>query len=368
MAALSLENLGKRYAGSEAWALRDFSLRVADGELVAIVGPSGCGKSTLLRMIAGLEDESAGVIRLGDRALGGLPPRDRDLALMFQSYTLLPHLTVRENMAFGLKLRGTPKAERLRRVGEIAGILGVTPLLDRLPSEISGGERQRAALGRAILRSPSAFLFDEPLSSLDAQMRLQLRVEIQRLHQRVQVPMLFVTHDQSEALTLGDRVVVLNRGVIQQIAPPDELYRRPANAFTASFIGTPGMNLFAGRVEDHGGGARFVSPALSFDLTPEQGARVARARASAEITAGIRPEHLRRAGADGPPGGMLRGIVTAVERQAGQATLYLQDGTASFAARAGGDFSARPGDATHWAFDPADACLFGGPHGINLDA
>jgi multiple sugar transport system ATP-binding protein len=367
MTALKIENLSKDYGGSAgAAALRDFSLEVADGELVAIVGPSGCGKSTLLRAIAGLEEETSGTVRLGGRVLNGRAPKDRDVALMFQSYTLLPHLTVAENLAFGLKLRGIPRAAREAQARETARLLGIENLLARLPAEISGGERQRVALGRAILRRPQAFLFDEPLSSLDAQMRLQLRVEIQRLHQRVQVPMLFVTHDQSEALTLGDRVVVLNRGVIQQIAPPDELYRRPANAFTASFIGTPGMNLFAGRVEDHGGGARFVSPALSFDLTPEQGARVA--RASAEITAGIRPEHLRRAGADGPPGGMLRGIVTAVERQAGQATLYLQDGTASFAARAGGDFSARPGDATHWAFDPADACLFGGPHGINLDA
>jgi multiple sugar transport system ATP-binding protein len=370
MAALILENLGKRYGREKdggAWALRDFSLEIRDGELVAIVGPSGCGKSTLLRMLAGLEEESTGTIRLGGRVLNGLAPKNRDLALMFQSYTLLPHLTIAENLAFGLKLRGEGKTARLEKAREAARLLGIEPLLQRLPSEISGGERQRAALGRAILRSPSAFLFDEPLSSLDAQMRLQLRVEIQRLHQRMRVPMLFVTHDQSEALTLGDRVVVLNRGVIQQVAPPEELYRRPANAFTASFIGAPGMNLFPGRLERGGDEdkPRFVSPALSFDLTPELAAR---ARGLDEVTVGLRPEHLRRAEATANPTCALRGEVTAVERQAGQATLYLQHGGTSFAAKAGEDFSARPGDITGWSFDAAHLFLFAGPDGKRLDA
>jgi multiple sugar transport system ATP-binding protein len=367
MATLLIENLGKRYGkpgGAGAWALRDFSLEITDGELVAIVGPSGCGKSTLLRMLAGLEDETAGTIRLGERVLNGLAPKDRDLALMFQSYTLLPHLTVEENMAFGLKLRGESKASRTAKAREAARLLGIESLLGRLPSEISGGERQRAALGRAILRSPSAFLFDEPLSSLDALMRLQLRVEIQRLHQRVKVPMLFVTHDQSEALTLGDRVVVLNRGVMQQVATPEDLYRRPANAFVASFIGAPGMNLFAGRVERDAGGApdsaHFVSPALSFGLTPEQ---VKRIGGLSEVTAGIRPEHLRRANTESAG---LRGEVTAVERQAGQATLYMQNGEVSFAAKAGEDFSARPGDTAGWTFDPGEVFFFGGPEGENL--
>jgi multiple sugar transport system ATP-binding protein len=359
MAALTIENLGKRYEKTGPWALRGFSLEIADGELVAIVGPSGCGKSTLLRMIAGLEEETAGTIRLGEgssaRVLNGLAPRERDLALMFQSYTLLPHLTVAENMGFGLKLRGVPKAERMKRVEETAGLLGVTSLLGRLPSEISGGERQRAALGRAVLRDPAAFLFDEPLSSLDALMRLQLRVEIQRLHRRTRVPMLFVTHDQSEALTLGDRVAVLNAGVLQQVAPPEELYARPANAFVASFIGAPGMNLFPGRVERDGAGARFVSPALSFALTADQATRLG---GHAEATAGVRPERMRRA-----DGGPLRGEVTAVERQAGQATLYLQHGETSFAAKAGTDFSARPGDATAWTFDPDDVFFFAGAEG-----
>jgi multiple sugar transport system ATP-binding protein len=357
MTALIIENLSKNYGGAAA-ALHDFSLEVGDGELVAIVGPSGCGKSTLLRTVAGLEEESSGTVRLGGRVLNGLAPKDRDVALMFQSYTLLPHLTVAENLAFGLKLRGAPRAEREAQARETARLLGIEKLLARLPAEISGGERQRVALGRAILRRPRAFLFDEPLSSLDAQMRLQLRVEIQRLHQRMRVPMLFVTHDQNEALTLGDRVVVLNHGVIQQVSPPEELYRHPANAFVASFIGAPGMNLFAGRVEeDAGRGLRFVSadPAgFAFEVPRD---RETALRGRAEVIAGVRPEHLRPA--EGSSAGLrLRGEVTASERQAGQTTLYHQQGAATFAARITGDFPARPGETRAWTFDPADLFFF----------
>jgi ABC-type sugar transport system ATPase subunit len=356
MASLLIENLCKRYAnagragGGRAFALRDFSLEVGEGELVAIVGPSGCGKSTLLRTLAGLEEASSGHVRLGGRALDGLPPKDRDLALMFQSYTLLPHLTVEENLAFGLKLRGEPRAQRAAKAREAAALLGIGHLLQRLPAEISGGERQRAALGRAILRSPKAFLFDEPLSSLDAQMRLQLRVEIQRLHQRARVPMLFVTHDQTEALTLGDRVVVLNEGRIQQVAAPAELYARPANAFVASFIGAPGMNLFEGRLEAREGGARFVSPALALDLSPATAARLA---GRSTVTLGLRPERLRPA-ADGP----LLGEITAVERQGGQATVYSRREHEAFAARLADAPTARPGETARWTFDAGDAFWF----------
>jgi ABC-type sugar transport system ATPase subunit len=368
MAALSIRNLEKRYPGTSdtaAPALRDFSLEVADGELVAIVGPSGCGKSTLLRMLAGLEAETAGETRLGERSLTGLAPKDRDLALMFQSYTLLPHLTVEENLAFGLKLRGEGKASRIQKARETARLLGIEPLLRRLPSEISGGERQRAALGRAILRSPSAFLFDEPLSSLDAQMRLQLRVEIQRLHRRMRVPMLFVTHDQSEALTLGDRVVVLNRGVMQQVATPEDLYRKPANAFVASFIGAPGMNLFRGTIaRTTAGDVRFVSDALSFTLTSAQTEIVG---SHSQVTVGIRPEHLRRSGTSQTSDGTLHGEVSAVERQAGQTTLYLHHDAVAFAARAGADFSVRTGDHIGWDFEPGDVCFFAGPDEARLE-
>ena len=363
MAALRIEQLGKRYGSEGRFALRDFSLTVEDGELVAIVGPSGCGKSTLLRMVAGLEEESTGTVHIGARALNGLPARERDVALMFQSYTLLPHLTVEDNLAFGLKLRGVPRAERQRRAREAADMLGLAQLLKRLPSELSGGERQRVALGRAVLRSPAAFLFDEPLSSLDALMRLQLRVEIQRLHQRVRVPMLFVTHDQSEALTLGDRVVVLEAGRIRQVATPDELYRRPANAFTASFIGTPGMNLFQGVAE--AGVFRASSLEASMPHTVAD-----RAHGREALTLGVRPEHLRPAApdassaqADAPS---LEGEVTAVERQAGQLTLYLRHGATAFAARLGDTAlpaTPRAGDRMAWTFAWDDVHLFAGPDG-----
>ncbi len=268
MARLSLENISKTFPGG-VQALRSFSLEIAEGELVAIVGPSGCGKSTLLRIIAGLEEQSAGNVRLDDRVLNGLPPRDRDIAMVFQNYTLMPHLTVLENLEFGLKLRGEPRGERGSKAREAADLLGISELLKRYPAEISGGERQRVALGRAILRRPRVFLFDEPLSSLDAQMRLQLRIEIQRLHQRLGTPMLFVTHDQNEALTLGDRVVVLHQGTVQQCAAPEELYLRPANTFVASFIGSPGMNLFPGRIEmNFGDTPRFYFSRPGIRLVP----------------------------------------------------------------------------------------------------
>ncbi len=336
MTALSIEHLSKTFPGN-VHALRDFSLEVGDNELVTIVGPSGCGKSTLLRILAGLEEESSGTVRLGNRLLNGLPPKDRDIAVVFQSYTLMPHLSVAENLGFGLKLRGEPKPVRESNIRETAELLNIEKLLQRYPSEISGGERQRVALGRAILRKPKIFLFDEPLSSLDAQMRLQLRVEIQRLHQRLKVPMIFVTHDQNEALTLGDRVVVLNQGILQQIATPDELYLRPANTFTASFIGAPGMNLFKGRLENINGVIRFVSPVLTFPLSLEQ---LERFSGYSEIIAGIRPEHLHPL----EHGEKLSGEITAIEKQGGQIFLYLQTGGASFTAKTRLDVTGKIGE------------------------
>lgn len=336
MTALSIEHLSKTFPGN-VHALRDFSLEVGENELVAIVGPSGCGKSTLLRILAGLEEESSGTVRLGSRILNGLPPKDRDIAVVFQSYTLMPHLSIAENLGFGLKLRGEPKSIRESNIRETAELLNIEKLLQRYPSEISGGERQRVALGRAILRKPKIFLFDEPLSSLDAQMRLQLRVEIQRLHQRLNVPMIFVTHDQNEALTLGDRVVVLNEGRLQQIAPPDELYLRPANTFTASFIGTPGMNLFKGRLENFDGIIQFVSPALNFSLSSEQ---VEKFSGYSEVLAGIRPEYLYPV----ENGEKLSGEITAVEKQGGQICLYLQTAGVSFAVKTRLDLIEKVGD------------------------
>ncbi len=353
MERLTLTDLGKTFPG-DVRALEGFSLEVGDGELVAVVGPSGCGKSTLLRLIAGLEEESFGTIRLGERVLNGLPPKDRDVAIVFQSYTLLPHLTLAENLGFGLKLRGETRQNRETKVLEIARLLGIESLLGRHPDAVSGGERQRTALGRAILRRPGIFLFDEPLSSLDAQTRLQLRVEIQRLHRRLNTPMLFVTHDQSEALTLGDRVVVLNRGRIQQIATPEELVRHPANTFVAAFIGAPGMNLFPGRPETVGGQVHFRSAALEFSLSPEAASRLGN---RAEVIAGIRPEHLV---AENPStrGGLV-GEITAVERQAGQICLYLHHGGISFAARLPeAPENAGVGETMGFGFDPARIAFF----------
>jgi ABC-type sugar transport system ATPase subunit len=246
MAAVGFEGVGKVYPGGVV-ALADFSLEVGDGELVALVGPSGCGKSTVLRLLAGLEAPSAGVIRIGGRDVGALPPQARNVAMVFQDYALYPHLSVRENLAFPLKMRGMPAAEREARVARVAELLSLAPLLDRAPRQLSGGERQRVAMGRALVREPAAFLLDEPLSNLDAKLRVQVRAEIAELRRRAPTTMLYVTHDQTEALTLGDRVAVLERGRLQQVATPAELYEKPANRFVAGFIGSPPMNFAPGR-------------------------------------------------------------------------------------------------------------------------
>ncbi len=244
MAAVSFTNVSKVYARGDRAAVDGFSLDVRDGEFLVFVGPSGCGKSTTLRMVAGLELPSAGTIAIGGRDVTNLPPKDRDIAMVFQNYALYPHMTVRENLSFALKLRRFPKAEIDRRVSEVAASLGLTPYLSRLPKALSGGQRQRVALGRAIVREPAVFLFDEPLSNLDAKMRVEMRAEIIRLHRRLGATMIYVTHDQTEAMTMGERIVVMNEGRVQQVAPPLELYERPANPFVAGFVGTPPMNLF----------------------------------------------------------------------------------------------------------------------------
>ena len=244
MSEVVLEHVGKVYGRGDAPAVDDFNLTVRDGEFLVLVGPSGCGKSTTLRMVAGLELPTAGTIRIGARDVTNLPPKDRDIAMVFQNYALYPHMTVEENMAFGLRLRKFPKTEIARRVRAAAESLGLVPYLKRLPKALSGGQRQRVALGRAIVREPAVFLFDEPLSNLDAKMRVEMRAEIIRLHNRLRATMIYVTHDQTEAMTMGERIVVMSQGRIQQVAPPLELYDRPANPFVASFIGTPPMNLF----------------------------------------------------------------------------------------------------------------------------
>jgi len=244
MSKVRLENISKVYQRGDAPAVVDFSLEVEDGEFLVLVGPSGCGKSTTLRMVAGLELPTDGRIFIGEKDVTGLPPKDRDIAMVFQNYALYPHMSVRDNMAFALKLHKFPKDEIKRRVESVAQSLGLEPYMKRLPKALSGGQRQRVALARAIVREPAVFLFDEPLSNLDAKMRVEMRAEIIRLHQRLGTTMIYVTHDQTEAMTMGDRIVVMKSGEIQQAAPPLEIYEKPANEFVASFIGTPPMNLF----------------------------------------------------------------------------------------------------------------------------
>ncbi len=255
MATVSFSHIDKRYPNG-FHAVRDLNLEIADGEFVVLVGPSGCGKSTTLRMLAGLEEITAGEIRIGPRRVNELEPGDRDIAMVFQNYALYPHMTVRQNLAFGLKMRRTPKPEIERRTQQAAETLGITPLLDRRPRELSGGQRQRVALGRAIVRQPQVFLFDEPLSNLDAKLRVQMRAEIAALHRRLKTTMIYVTHDQVEAMTLGQRIVIMDAGVVQQADAPLEIYRRPANRFVAGFIGSPPMNFLRGEFE--GGGFRYA--------------------------------------------------------------------------------------------------------------
>jgi ABC-type sugar transport system ATPase subunit len=277
MSSVTFEAVEKVYPGGTV-ALADFSLEVADGELVALVGPSGCGKSTVLRLLAGLETPTRGVIRIGGRDVGALPPRERNVAMVFQDYALYPHLSVRENLAFPLRMRKTPLAERTERVARVAELLSLGALLERWPRQLSGGERQRVAMGRALVREPAAFLLDEPLSNLDAKLRVQVRAEIAELRRRAPITMLYVTHDQVEALTLGDRVAVLERGRLQQVASPAALYARPANRFVAGFIGSPPMNFLPARL-------------------------LAGAHADGEAVAGVRPESVTL-GAPGAAGSL----------------------------------------------------------------
>ena len=278
MPAVSLTRLTKRF-GDDAPALDGLTLDVEPGEFLVLLGPSGCGKTTVLRLVAGLEEPSAGDIAIDGVRVNDLPPKDRDVAMVFQNYALYPHLTVRENLAFPLAMRRTPKAEARRRVDEVAAALELTPLLGRRPAQLSGGERQRVALGRAIVRQPKVFLFDEPLSNLDAKLRVQMRAELVRLHRRLAATMVYVTHDQVEAMTMGQRIAILHRGVLQQVATPRAIYARPANVFVATFIGAPGMNVLetgAGRQDAKTPGARQPGPEVTnIGFRPEDARLVA---------------------------------------------------------------------------------------------
>lgn len=293
MAKVVLKNVYKFYEENVA-AVDNFSAEIADKEFVVLVGPSGCGKSTILRMIAGLEEISEGQLFIGDKLVNTVPPKDRDIAMVFQNYALYPHMTVFDNMAFGLKLKKFPKNEINQRVGDAADILGIRELFDRKPKALSGGQRQRVAVGRAIVRHPQVFLFDEPLSNLDAKLRVQMRTEISKLHSRLQTTMIYVTHDQVEAMTMGDRIVVMKDGLVQQIDTPLNLYDSPKNRFVAGFIGSPAMNLMEGKIiRDNG--LWFDEGALKIKLTPRHQKGLAEYM-DKEIVFGIRPEDIHEAG------------------------------------------------------------------------
>src|SRR3982075_3188110 len=302
MADVTLRKVIKRY--DEVEAVRGIDLDIADHEFVVLVGPSGCGKSTTLRMIAGLEDITDGDMMIGGDVVNDVPPKDRDIAMVFQNYALYPHMTVAENMSFGLRLKHYPKAEIKTRIDEAARMLDIVELIDRKPKQLSGGQRQRVAMGRAIVRNPKVFLFDEPLSNLDAKLRVQMRIEIKKVHQKVRTTTVYVTHDQVEAMTLADRVVVMNHGRIEQIGTPNELYHAPKTRFVAGFIGSPAMNFLPCRLEGTDGvfGVR-LSNDIALPVPPARAARLRPHVGRDGLTFGLRPEHLTEAKSNGeaPP-------------------------------------------------------------------
>lgn len=322
MAEVVLDRVCKQYVAGGPFAVRDLDLRVRDGEFVVLVGPSGCGKTTTLRLVAGLEDLTSGDISIGGVNVNRVHPRDRNIAMVFQDYALYPHMTAHENMAFGLRMRKTPREEIERRVRESAAMLGITELLQRKPGSLSGGQRQRIALGRAIVRIPGAqcFLFDEPLSNLDAKMRTVMRAEIKALHQRLRMTTIYVTHDQEEAMTLGERVVVMAGGRVQQDGPPLEVYRTPHNRFVAGFLGSPSMNFMEGRLVNETGNAHFVEEGAG-------GARIPVAPGSdaptGQMTLGVRPEDVMLARDDSTGAGAIRAKVRLTELLGDQVNVHL---------------------------------------------
>jgi multiple sugar transport system ATP-binding protein len=393
MANVVLKHLDKKYPNG-FHAVRDVSLEIADGEFIVLVGPSGCGKSTTLRMVAGLEETTGGEITIGDRLVNDVAPGDRDIAMVFQNYALYPHMSVRQNMAFGLKMRRTPRAEIEKRVGEAAAILSIESLLDRRPRELSGGQRQRVALGRAIVREPKVFLFDEPLSNLDAKLRVQMRAEIARLHQRLKTTIIYVTHDQVEAMTLGDRIVLLDRGVIQQVDTPMKIYQRPANQFVASFIGSPAMNFITGQIDEGlfqfactNGHPTSVGGVSDADSAPTIGAPSASERPPTIIQVGdripngpallgVRPEDLIVA-TGGPPVDVQAsrllppslGTVTldVVEHMGHETIAHFALAGADHVARLPADAGVGPGDSLPLSIRPGGFHLFSAADGRRLN-
>jgi multiple sugar transport system ATP-binding protein len=320
MAEVTLRKVVKRYDDVEA--VCGIDLDIADHEFVVLVGPSGCGKSTTLRMIAGLEDITDGDIMIGGDLVNDVPPKDRDIAMVFQNYALYPHMTVAENMSFGLRLKRYPKAEIKTRIEEAARMLDIVELVDRKPKQLSGGQRQRVAMGRAIVRNPKVFLFDEPLSNLDAKLRVQMRIEIKKVHQKVRTTTVYVTHDQVEAMTLADRIVVMNHGHIEQIGTPNELYHNPATRFVAGFIGSPAMNFLPCGLEDISGRLHVrLTDRIAFPLPAVRAARYQNVRQSEKLLLGLRPEHITEAKGHSEPGTEAFDAVLDVTEPMGMETL-----------------------------------------------
>jgi multiple sugar transport system ATP-binding protein len=368
MANVTLNNVSKQYPGG-VQAVIDASLDIADREFVVLVGPSGCGKSTTLRMIAGLEEISQGTISIGDKVVNAVPPKERNVAMVFQNYALYPHMTVFENMAFGLKLRHLPKDEIKKRVDEAARILGLAELLERKPRELSGGQSQRVAVGRAIVRKPAAFLFDEPLSNLDAKLRVDMRVELNRLHHSLATTMIYVTHDQVEAMTLADRIVIMNNAVIQQVASPLNLYDQPFNEYVAGFIGSPPMNFLRGTLVRAGGGGTLFEDGggVSVPLTEAVAKKVERF-VDQPVKLGIRPEMIsdRASAHDWAAATPVTAKIDVVEALGDHQTVYFSNAANSFIGKLDAHIPAEPGRQMDIAFNASKIHIFETVSGNNL--
>jgi multiple sugar transport system ATP-binding protein len=362
MATVTFEHVTKKYG--EVLAVDDLNLAINDGEFMVLVGPSGCGKTTSLRMIAGLEEITSGDLKIGDRIVNDVPPKDRDIAMVFQSYALYPHMTVRDNMAFGLKLRKLPKADIEKRVKEAAGILSLEKLLDRKPKELSGGQRQRVALGRAIVREPAVFLMDEPLSNLDAKLRVQTRAEIARLHQRLGTTMVYVTHDQIEAMTMGTRIAVMNEGVLQQVGTPQTLYDTPINRFVAGFIGSPSMNFVDVTLDNSSGSSRLVG-ANDWSIQLPRQYKDAAVVPGRSLVAGFRPEHLDIGEATSDVGS-FRARADVVEYLGNEELLHLNAADKDIVAIVDSEHRVRPGDIVSLVLPLTKVHLFDAETGMTV--
>jgi multiple sugar transport system ATP-binding protein len=364
MSNVTFEHVTKKFG--DVAAVNDLNLDVADGEFLVLVGPSGCGKSTALRMIAGLEEITSGTLKIGDRIVNDLAPKDRDVAMVFQSYALYPHMSVRDNLAFGLKLRKVAKADIDRRVNETGKLLELSPLLDRKPKQLSGGQRQRVALGRAIVREPKVFLMDEPLSNLDAKLRVQTRAEIARLHQRLRTTFVYVTHDQVEAMTMGSRIAVMNFGVLQQVGTPQQLYDGPANRFVAGFIGSPAMNFVEMKVEGSGDGATLNYDGLRLPVPPR--VRGSIGPEGREVVAGFRPEHLNVGEPQGSAETGFSATCDVVEYLGNEELLHLRLGKEDIVAVVNAAAQVQPGTEVHLRLPLSKLHLFDPESGESLSA